>query len=651
MFTSSYAQSIVFSHLTVDDGLSNNDVNTLIQDKTGFIWFGTEDGLNRYDGYQFKIFRNDPADSNSISDNTIWALLEDSKGYIWAGTKNGILNRFNPLLENFSQLKLSVTNTSNNSITALFEDSKRNIWIGTRTSGVYKLNPVTGNIINWNRTNDSLKTSLSSQSVRTIAEDRSGNIIIGTYHGMNKFNPDLPFTGFDKFFSINNDPNSLSNSQIYNISKSKTDPDIFWIGTPSGLTKFNSSDNSFKRINIPNPDKLQFGAGASTVIEEVTDGEQFLWIDTYSGLIRMNMNNSETTRFVHSENNPHSIADDQINKMIKDRSGVIWLATENGISHFSPAASKFNSFFNKELELYQRAVTGKKNLKAITQNENGDIWFGFENGIVSINNSGNVNQTNNIHLLDNLNVWSLVEENNSLWIGTFGQELKRFHLQTGKIEDWSLIYSLKNTKTVPFIKSLFLDSQNNLWIGYWGSGIGRLNPSSGEYYIWNHIPGNNHSLSSGDVWTIKEDEVGRIWIGTSGGGLNLFLNEDDVTFRRWLQSEDSEQSLSSNNIYSICIAKHLPETNSPETLLWIGTSNGLNKFIIKNNQQSLYSFDKKIKKYSIPDGLNDNNINSIIEDEAGNLWLGTGSGITYFNVSNETFTNFSATDGLIGTMM
>lgn len=651
MFSSSYAQSITFSHLTVEDGLSNNDVNTLIQDKTGFMWFGTEDGLNRYDGYKFKVFRNDPSDSNSISDNTIWALLEDSQGYLWVGTKNGILNMFNPLTEKFSHWILSDIDVNYSSITTLYEDSKGNIWIGTRTRGVYKLNPVTREIINWNRTIDSLSTSLSSQSVRTITEDGSGNIIIGTYHGMNKFNPNLSFTGFDKFFSENNELNSLSNSQIYNISKSATDPNIFWIGTPSGLTKFNSSDNSFIRIDIPNPDKLQFGTGASTVIEEMVDGENILWIDTYSGLIRMNLATGEWNRFVQIDNNPHSLVDDRINKMIKDRSGVIWLATENGISHFSQSSSKFNSFFNKDFEFYQKAVEGKKNLKAIAKNEKENVWLGFENGIVSISNSGKINEANKIQQLDKLNVWSLVEENNSLWIGTFGQGLKRFDLKSGKIEDWSLIYSLKNTETVPFIKSLFLDSKNNLWIGYWGSGIGRLNPSSGEYYIWNHISNNKHSLSSGDVWTIKEDSYGRIWIGTSGGGLNLFLNEDEVKFRNWKQSADSKQSLSSNNIYSICISEQFTDINNSETLLWIGTSNGLNKFIIKNNQQSLYDFDWEIKSYNMNNGLNDNNINSILEDENGNLWLGTGSGITYFKVSDESFTNFSTADGLLGTMM
>lgn len=651
MLSLSYAQSITFSHLTVEDGLSNNDVNTLIQDKTGFIWFGTEDGLNRYDGYKFKVFRNDPSDSNSISDNTIWAILEDSQGYLWVGTKNGILNMFNPLTEKFSHWILSDIEVNNSSITTLYEDSKGNIWIGTRTRGVYKLNPVTRKIINWNRTIDSLSTSLSSQSVRTITEDSFGSIIIGTYFGMNKFNPDVQFTGFDKYFSENNEPNSLSNSQIYNISKSTTDPNIFWIGTPSGLSKFNSSDNSFIRIDIPNPDKLQFGTGASTVIEEMVDGENILWIDTYSGLIRMNLNTGVWTRFVQNDSNPHSLVDNQINKMIKDRSGVIWLATENGISHFSQSSSKFNSFFNKDFEFYQNAVEGKKNLKAIVQNEKENVWLGFENGIVSISNSGKIKEANKIKQLDKLNVWSLVEENNSLWIGTFGQGLKRFDLKSGKIEDWSLIYSLKNTKTVPFIKSLFLDNKNNLWIGYWGSGIGRLNPSSGEYYIWNHIPDNNYSISSGDVWTIKEDDYGRIWIGTSGGGLNLLLKEDEVKFRHWKQSADSKQSLSSNNIYSICISEQHNETNNSETLLWIGTSNGLNKFVIKNKQHNLYDFDWEIKTYNMNNGLNDNNINSILEDENGNLWLGTGSGITYFNVSDESFTNFSTADGLLGTMM
>jgi ligand-binding sensor domain-containing protein len=258
------AQSISFNHLTVEDGLSNNKVNTIIQDKTGFLWFGTDDGLNRYDGYNIKVYRHNNSDSNSISDNSIWSLLEDDSEYIWVGTKEGVLNRFDPRKEVFTKWEFKTPISGGDGIANLYEDRKKNIWIATRRSGVYKLNPQTKEILFWNR--DTLNpSSLSHHSVRAIVEDNFGNILIGTYFGFNKINPEAPDKGFEKFFYKSGNPNSLSDSQIYNLSASSTDSNIIWIGTPRGLTQYNSRNNSFKRIEIPNPGKLQFGEGASTV--------------------------------------------------------------------------------------------------------------------------------------------------------------------------------------------------------------------------------------------------------------------------------------------------------------------------------------------------------------------------------------------------
>ncbi len=647
------AQSITFNNLTVQNGLSNNKVNTVIQDKAGFIWFGTEDGLDRYDGYKFKIFRHDPGDSNSISDNNVWALLVDHSGYIWVGTKDGILNQYDPQKEIFVRWELKTNIRKGNSIAGLYEDSEKNIWLATRYRGVYKLNPETKEVLAWG-TDISEPLSLSHHSARAITEDDSGNILIGTYYGFDKFNLEAPGKGFKKFFYDPVNPNSLSDDQIYNLSKSSTDSNIIWIGTPSGLTEYYSDTNFFKRIKIPNPDKLQFGNGASTVIEEMINGEKILWTDTYSGLVRMNMNTGEWHRFVHDENNGFSLVSNQINKIIKDRSGIVWIATENGISCYSPQSTRFNSIFSEKYEYYLKAVGNKKNLKTIIQNKNEEIWLGFSNGVVKLNNTGQAHSIYKYKSIDNLDAWGMaVDDSNSLWIGTFGQGLKQFNPGTGKIKDWVLIFPQTGNHAVPYVKSLLKDSQNNIWIGYWGSGVGRINPVSGKYNLWITQRGNPKSIINSDVWTIKEDHFGRIWLGTIGGGLNLFVNKEGGIFRNWRQKSDTVIGLSSNNIYSIYEAKNFNHLPDSETLLWIGTSNGLSKFVVKNNDYNsdIYNFDVEIKSFTVADGLPDNTVNSILEDENGNLWLGTGSGISFFDVSKKSFTNFTAKDGLFGSVM
>lgn len=648
-----FAQSIKFNHLTVENGLSNNDVNTLLQDRTGFIWFGTEDGLNRYDGYSFKIFRHNPVDSNSLSSNVVWSLVEDRKGNIWVGTVDGILNQFDPENEKFIRWDFAGDSKKYTSVTSLFEDSNGNIWIGTRSRGVYKFNPVINETINY-RWKRNIASSLSHTTVRTINEDSNGNIIIGTYNGLNKFNPNQTENGFQRFFTDKNDPNSLTNNQIYNLSKSRNRPNVFWIGTPSGLTEYNSETDSFKRIAISNPDNLQFGAGASTVIEETYENDMILWIDTYDGLVRMNLNSRESYRFTHDENNPNTIIDNQINKIIKDKAGVIWLATESGISYLTAKGTKFNSEFNKESMTFFYSLGNKKDLNDIYQNNDGDYWFGFSEGIIKLKYNNQNLRIKNSYEISGVNAWSLLEDdNNFLWVGTYGQGLIQYDLNTGGEKRWELKFKDINTRAVPFVKSLFKDSQNRLWIGYWGSGLGRIDLLSGNYDMWTIKTSDLQSISYTDIWSIKEDRFGRIWIGIVGGGLNLFENKDGGKFYHWMHNVNDKNSLNSNNVYSIYEAKNDSTAKISETILWIGTNDGLNKFLIKNNPETpdIYLFDVEIESFTVDDGLSDNTVNSILEDEQGNLWLGTGSGISFFDVVKKTFINFTTADGINGRVM
>ncbi len=218
-------QSINFKHITVENGLSNNDVNTLIQDKYGFIWFGTDDGLNRYDGYNFKIFRHAPEDSNSISDNSIWALAEDKKGNIWIGTKAGYFNKYDPFLETFTHWKLESDFTEENSVKSIFEDKNGNIWIGTYKDGLYKLDELTNRFDHWSASNDDPK-SLSHNYIQSIAEDSEGNLLIGTYIGLNIFNPSQPDDGFKRFYHNPENESTISNNLIWALSKSQNDSSI-----------------------------------------------------------------------------------------------------------------------------------------------------------------------------------------------------------------------------------------------------------------------------------------------------------------------------------------------------------------------------------------------------------------------------------------
>jgi signal transduction histidine kinase/ligand-binding sensor domain-containing protein/DNA-binding response OmpR family regulator len=647
------AQSILFNHLTVEDGLSNNDVNAIAQDKTGFIWFGTDDGLNRYDGYSFKIFRHDPDDSNSISDNSIWTLYEDSQGNIWIGTKAGVLNKYNPVSGQFTHWEIESDITEENSITAIYEDGKGKIWIGTYKDGLYRLHPVSGKLDHWSADPGNAK-SMSHNYVQDICEDNNGNMLIGTYIGLCKFNPALPENGFECFYYDPENQNSLSNNLIWALSKSSTDPNIIWIGTADKLTKLNTADFTFDRIEIVNPENLQYGTSSGSVIEEVKAGEKIIWTDSYSGLVRLNITSGSTRRFVHDDNNPRSLINNRINKIIKDRTGVLWVATENGISYNTPKSTLFNSpvFNNSDIDISSELK--KKNITAITESDENRIWIGTADGLYLLKNIGNNPQLGRIYKFDGYHIWSLTTRNeNELWIGTYGKGLKEFNYQTNQITDRNINHPEVKTLSLYYNKSLLTDSRNNIWVGYWGIGASRINTVTGNSDIWMNDPENPKSISHNDVWVIEEDRFGRVWLGTAGGGLNLFEDKDGGIFHHWIQTAHSKNSLSSNDIFSICESKKLNNPDTEETVLWLGTDNGLNRFEIRNNKgiANVYDIDVNIEIYGVKDGLPDNSVNSIVEDDNGNLWLGTNTGISFFDVSKKTFTNFSRADGINGSLM
>ena len=249
--------------------LSNNNVYDVIQDRLGFLWFATEDGLNRFDGYEFKVFRNDPDNQNSISDNSVWVLKEDRKGFIWIGTENGWLNYYDPVSDKFRKWKIESDVLKENAITYIYEDSKGLIWVGTYRSGLYRLNPSNNKIDHWyNKLDD--KSSISNNYISSILEDNEGNIWISTYNGLNKLDPKSSSKAFKRFFNIPGNPNSISNNIVWYLTQSDSDPNLIWIGTANGLTKYRTDQKSFSQITIPNPLGLQFGTAGGSVVEEIS---------------------------------------------------------------------------------------------------------------------------------------------------------------------------------------------------------------------------------------------------------------------------------------------------------------------------------------------------------------------------------------------
>lgn len=654
--------TIIFNRLTTIHGLSNNTVYDVLQDRLGFLWFATDDGLNRFDGYEFKIFRNVPGNENSILDNSIRAIAEDSDGNIWIGTNSGALHCYNPVADSFTHWMIRSDITKENTITSVYEDSRTSIWIGTYRSGLYRLDPSTGEINHW-YTIPGDSTSLSSNYVTSIIEDYNGTIWIGTYNGLNKFHAESPhdLVEFTRYYNERNNPATISSNIVWNLSKSESNPDILWIGTADGLTNCDTKNNLFTQIKIPNPNNLQFGTSAGSVIE-IVDNEIILWIDSFAGILRYTIHNGSFERFTSDIDNLNSLSSNHINGMIRDRSGVIWMVTENGVCFYSSKSSKFNNRLSEKYSFTDMKELRNQNITAITQTDDGRMWFGTDNSLLYTDRYNGELEIKRHSELDGIHIWSLIPgESDDLWVGTYGSGLYRVDLSTD-VATFVQAYDASITiPSIEFNKYVYRDNAAAIWIGFWGYGLARLNPATGEYVSWHHDRKNPYSLSHNDVWVIYQDRKGRLWIGTKGGGLNLLNNADEKTFTRWYAGEPGYFSengidrsgfgnISSNNIFSICESLHTKVSSSPDTtVLWIGTSNGLNKMVIQDTAGDIDSlFNVSISYFTIEHGLPDNSVKIIIEDENGNLWLGTSSGISFFDTQTTSFINYTIADGIMG---
>lgn len=640
-----FAQGIAFKRITVENGLSNNKVNCVLEDKAGFIWFGTEDGLNRFDGYDIKIYRNKPDEKNSISSNDIWTIFEDEDGFLWIGTKEGELNRYNPKLDKFEYWKVESDNTNENIITSIYVDKRKSIWVGTYKNGIYKFDLAKKKFTNWHYNPDN-PNSISNNYITSIAEDYNRNIWISTYNGINIFNPEKSDSYFTRYYQNKIDINSITNNLTWNIVPSKTNSDIFWICTASGLSYYDLKKSEFAQVVIPFEKQLQFGNSISSIIEEDTGTEKIYWLGSYAGLIRLDVNNNSIQRFLSSEDNPFSLSSDQINEMIKDRSGVIWIATEDGVSYFTRKESRFNNYLSANSNSLFFSKLKKTDIKSICNNENGIILVGSPKGLL-VYDAKNQKEK----YFPDINNWTLTQaDENNIWIGTYGQGLKKLDLKTNTVKQIEIKSNIILLSFYRYVKSILQDKDGIVWIGFWGSGLVRYDPVKSEFTTWINDVNDKYSLSYNDVWSIIEDKFANIWIGTNGGGLNLY-EKSSGKFIRLSSNPENKNSLSSNTIYTLYESKKSRASVDHNTnIIWIGTSNGLDKLTFNNSD--LLADDEKlnvnINSYTTEHGLPDNSVKSIIEDDNGNLWIGTSNGLSQFDPETERFINYSSADGLIG---
>jgi len=617
------SQSVEFHNYTVRNGLSNNKVNCVIQDRQGFLWFGCEDGLNRFDGYDFKVFR--PSEKkNSISSKDIWSLYEDRDGNIWIGTKSGDINKLDYRTKKFSYWNIQQINLNDNSITAMYVDKNKNVWVGTYQQGLFKFDSSGNQLSHWDY-NPENKNGISNNFITSIIEDRFGKLWISTYYGLNEFDPQSPVNGFIKYFS---DQGSLNSNLIWEIRLS-SDSNKIWICTASGLRSIDIRSKKIEEIFIEPVPSIQFSQSVGDIVENFENGRHILYVGTYGGLVRIDLQSGNQQRFIQILNDEKSLVSNQINQMIKDKSGVIWFATEKGISSLSPRYNFFSQLVNNS-SLNQKVFN--LDVKALIKYDAENILVGTSEGLYKLNLK-NFRETE-IPQFKNLNIWSILKDGDNIWVGTYGQGLFKYDVNSQKAERIKIEYPLFQTQSYNFIKSLLADKKGNIYAATWGGGLVILNKQTGKIQFHRSNKNNPGTLSYNDVWSILQDKSGRIWIATNGGGLNLFDNEKNIFHS--LTTSNSNGHLKSNSIISIYESN---ESSDDKTVLWICHDNGLTKLSLKNRIQTddLAKLIISSKTFNSSNGLSSEIIKSLIEDEKGDLWVSTGNGIFMYDKSSDKF--------------
>lgn len=619
--------SLRFEHLSLEQGLPQISATSVIQDQQGFLWIGTRDGLARYDGYRFKVFKHNADDPYSLSSNEIWAIFEDNQGMLWVGTWGGGLNRFNPNTEQFTHYRSDDSNPhslNNDTVFAITQDRLGMIWLGTRGGGLNRFDPKTEQFSHY-RSDDSNPHSLSEDTVTAITQDQQGMLWVGTYGGLNRFNPKTE--RFTRYRSDANNPNSLSNDKIRIITQDRQG--TLWVGTNGGLNRFNPKTEQFThyRFDADNSHSLS----NDTVLAITQDRQGELWVGTWSGLNRFNPKTEQFTRYRFDANNPNSLSDDTVGAIIQDRHGTLWLGTHGGgLNRFNPKTEKFGHY---RFDASNPNGLNDDNVRAITQGRHGDLWMGtWSGGLNRLNPKTqqfshyqfDANDPNS--LSDGIVLATTEDRQGILWVGTYGGGLNRFDPNTGQFTRYHAAPNSSNSLSHNTVWAITEDSQGTLWLGTWG-GLNRFDPKTNQFTHYRANPDNPNSLSDDTIVAITEDSQGMLWVGTYTG-LNRF-NPKTGQFTHYRYDPNNPNSLSNNDTWAI--------TEDSQGTLWVGTTNGLNRMDPQTGQ---------FKRFTEKQGLPNNIIHRIEEDNDGFLWLSTGKGLSRFNPVTERFKNFDASDGL-----
>ncbi len=619
-------QAISFEQIKTENvvrikGLSQNMVNTIIQDHKGYLWFGTWDGLNQFDGYDFRIYNK----QNGMSNTTVNALLEDSQGKLWIGTQDG-LNILDPETRSVRVMKHSPEESnslSNNTINDLFLDSEGMMWIST-VQGLNRYDPQHEAFTRYSfniHGADSIRTNW----INMVAEDHDGYLWIATRSGLFMFDDSTKL--FTPYFHDAQNQESISSDDITHLYVDRNGS--LWAGTRNGLDLFVREREIFTHFTHEHNNPLSLSSNEVNTIFE--DSRGTLWVGTNNKLNILDRVSMKFRRFNHTGKSS-DISNDNINCIFEDDVGTVWVGTYKGVNKVNIGQGKFN-YYHRDPD--NPVSISSDIIHTIMMDDEGKVWIGTARG-VNIFDKDRSGFTQLHHMLDPFTdlseerVRSLcLDKKGNIWMATNSYGLLRYAPKTREYRQ----YTANDTSRLRLNSNSTLwvheDHRGMIWLGS-DRGVNAFHPDSGHMHSYMHNPRDPNSISSNQVWIIYSDSQNRLWFGTDNG-LNLYRPSTD-DFQSYTYDPEDEYSIRANAVYGIY--------EDSKGNYWVGTmGGGLNHFDPATG---------RFRAYTTADGLPNNVVYIALEDRKGFLWLPTNWGISKFSPESGEFINYDINDGLQG---
>jgi ligand-binding sensor domain-containing protein/sensor histidine kinase YesM len=718
-------EGLKFRNYGIREGLSQSTVLSIFQDKKGFLWFGTSDGLNQFDGYKFKEYKNDYLNSNSLSDNSIGAIFEDSEDGLWIFTVDKTINKLNLRTHEITRFTPGKANPEKfakfSLVYYIFEDKLKNIWISTNAGLIRYRRKL--NQFNYFEKDPTCPTSLSENIVLNIFEDSNGTIWFATLQGLFAYHHQSD--KFSRYTHQSGVSGSLLSDRVIKVFEDKLHN--IWVLNSKGLSRFQSSGNLFTSYVFPHTAYFDIPGKYNA---SLIDRNGFIWVGTNKGLYRFDPKIGRYYFYEKGRLMRKSLSDNVITRLYEDKLRIIWVGTANGLNKYNPAYDNFenyysnngsveNNFISNILEdkngdiltmgkagvekgtslIYLNLATSKLEVQLSDKcnpnsiastyvyqpfvDNTGNIWFcSFGDGLIQYIPRNNkfehyTSKPGSPDFLGGNSVWGFAEDNSgNIYIPLYDQGLDIFNPTTRKFIHIKHEANNRNGLPPNSIFDIVRGKDGFFWISSAGGGVIRFDPQTRRFKQYLYHPANPKSLSSNIVIKIVPDPSGNLWVAHSGTGLDYFNPAVD-TARHFRNNPNDKNSLANDNIWALLrdrhgniwiscdgsIDRYNPTTKqfihykskstdstgiiSDKALtifedfkgnIWFGTSGGgLSLFNPKTN---------KFRHWTETEGLPNNVVYGILEDDEGCLWLSTNKGLSRFDVKTNSFRNYFESDGL-----